>query len=52
MKYGCEYLLLGCRDIRTFEVEAKNEDEARLKMMKIAEKEGLYVQNAGRLVIK
>jgi hypothetical protein len=51
MKYGYEYVFEAPNKlIRTGEVEAKNEEEARIKIMKIAEKDNLFVQNIGKLV--
>ena len=47
MKYGCEYRFRGSKDERLVVFEAKNENEARLKMMKFAEKENVFVQNIG-----
>jgi len=47
MKYGCEYRVGSTYKMVTF--EAKNENEARIKMMKFAEKEKVYVQNIGKV---
>ena len=48
MIYGCEYRFRGDKRERTISFNAKNENEARLKMMKFAEKEDVFVQNIGR----
>ena len=48
MKYGCEYRFKGSKDERITVFEAKNCTEARLKMMKFAEKEDVFVQYIGR----
>ena len=50
MKYGCEYRFRGSKDERLIVFEAKNENEARLKMMKFAEKEDVFVQNVGKQI--
>ena len=47
MIYGCEYKIGSATKVAEF--NARNENEARLKMMKFAEKEEVYVQNIGKL---
>jgi len=48
MIYGCEYRFRNDTQERVIEFKAKNEKEARLKMMKFAEKEDVFVQNIGK----
>jgi hypothetical protein len=48
MKYACEYRHRGSRKEHVLVVDAKNENDARLKMMKFAEKEDVFVQNIGK----
>jgi hypothetical protein len=48
--YGCAYRFEGDNTVRTIEFRAKNENEARLMMMRFAEMEEVYVQNLGRAV--
>jgi hypothetical protein len=43
--YGCQYLIDGVNKVATF--KAKSEDDARILMMKFAEKNNIYVQNIG-----
>ena len=48
MIYGCQYKFRGSKNTNITVFNAKNENEARIKMMKFAEKEDVFVQNIGK----